>query len=617
MTLQTPVGFGSHRLPRVATHSETHDHYAHDQRSREMLCRVLALRTCIAFIGSGCSIPLGYPTWRDLAWQLLERTRKIKENERLNRYQATLESNSYKTEDLPLFIAACKNLLCKAGQGHSYEDFFFDMFKPVTPWKESHNPYKELLDLPIHRFITSNYDCEMERALHSVRQIQFPELAKHIGPTTPSRMPRVPYLSSAGGNDGQGEPARSFTQKPEYNDRLALFALARVAESRDIVFHCHGRFDDSDSIIATEADYQRWYLGDEESAEAFRQTIDLLFASNPIFFVGFGMADADLMHPLRLLSAVSAEKKPFRPLFALLPSQGFDADWDRREFLYERYGLNTLTYQKTDEPDQGLCSALRSLKDEWLEWRKSWLKKPPIRKVVVQAAKGQPYRHYGLDRDKDTQIGAKQVDVMVGQLAGQIKKGEHVLVIVGPGGTGKSWHALALLDKLKGRRLGGGSFDGLFFWSSYYADDALTGLDRLLAYVDPEGDTNASRFVRLKNSLNAGRFVVVLDGFERLMTPSNWKQEGTDPEIGDFANPVVKSFVDLFLDPNCHSHLVLTSRLRPRTLARDQSGPVRVLYTGGDQRRCTIQKTGRTRCRRPLLVTRRPCLCIGACRSIS
>ena len=64
------LGFGVHKLdPKPgATRAERL------QRSEHMLARVLNLNTTIAFVGSGCSVPLGYPMWREFTTKVVEET---------------------------------------------------------------------------------------------------------------------------------------------------------------------------------------------------------------------------------------------------------------------------------------------------------------------------------------------------------------------------------------------------------------------------------------------------------------------------------------------------------------------------------------------------------------
>ena len=51
-------GIGAARIPRSDWQRDKLQ-----QRSREMLYRVLNLKTTVAFLGSGLSVPYGYPAW--------------------------------------------------------------------------------------------------------------------------------------------------------------------------------------------------------------------------------------------------------------------------------------------------------------------------------------------------------------------------------------------------------------------------------------------------------------------------------------------------------------------------------------------------------------------------
>jgi hypothetical protein len=79
------------------------------------------------------------------------------------------------------------------------------------------NPYFALVNLPIHRFVTSNYDCELEEAL-----------VKERGGNRKDYI----YRSEAFGK-------KSFTQMPKYDEQLAIFSIA-YANYDPLVFHCHG-----------------------------------------------------------------------------------------------------------------------------------------------------------------------------------------------------------------------------------------------------------------------------------------------------------------------------------------------------------------------------------------
>lgn len=522
-----------------------------------MLAHALTQGTTVAVVGSGCSTPLGYPTWKSFAAEVVDLALTAAgdggQRERLLRFKAKLDTPRVESQDLMFMIGACERLF--AGyppEDNLYRRYLKEHFQPPKPRTDTgHNPYRALLELPIHRFVTTNYDCEIELALKAVRGIEWDRFG----------------IAARTGRTANPGPYLSFTQ--EGSDQLALFVLSRVGAAENMVFHCHGRYDDPESIIATELDYQRWYFSEEEDrATAFLQTFDLLLSSNPILFVGYGLRDEDLLRPLRRIAATNPERKELRPLFALLSEDSPGKDWDRHEQLFERYGLNVIPYSAPASTDpqawgQALCAELALLKEERLRWRDGWLDKPLFRGVTVHARPPQPYRHYSVDPRGHETLGRKRVAGQLETLKEQALAGARVIGLVGPGGTGKSWHAMRLLEVMERETP---PFEGFFFWSSYYADDSVTFLDRLLGYIEPRGDRSASRLTRLRACLERGRYLIVLDGLERLLQPAD------DPEEGRSNDPIIRRLLEIFAHQGSQSTLVLTSRLWPSELGASAPG---------------------------------------------
>lgn len=556
------VGLAAHRLPWDPDAGRQE----RIRRSRELLARALTQGTTVAVVGAGCSVPRGYPTWTRFARDLVELTLRELDGrapaaqariERVARLGEILDTEpALRSQAVTFYVSECQRILADLGrpQADPFPDYIRQTFGPHgSEGDPRHDPYAALLRLPLRRFVTTNYDCELERALHRQRGVPWERFG-------------IPAEGEAGAVSG---PTLSFTQQPANRDQLALFALAGVEGTEDMVFHCHGRFDDPGSIVAGEADYQRWYL-DQGSAEArtFHQTIELLFSSNPILFVGYGLGDEDLMRPLRLLSATEASRKASRPLFALLPEATEGADELYHQELFERYGLHALPFRRPGSDDsedwgRALCAALVRIEEERLAWRDGWVAKPTFRTVRVEADAPRPYRHYGMVPKGGEVFGRDRVRAKLDEMKEAVHNGVRVLAIVGPGGTGKSWHALRLMQMLERDP---GELQGLFFWSSYYSDDAITGLDRLLRYIDPEGDRSVSRLQRLEDYLARGRYLIILDGFERLLRPTDV------PEEGEAHGAIVLRLLEVLSKPGNHSVVVLTSRLRPQNLASDDSG---------------------------------------------
>jgi len=542
------VGLGAHRFPRVPGEPRE----VQLQRTRDMLARALNLGTTVAFVGAGCSIPLGYPTWRILALELVDHTLDILaqlenapaarlDTERLSSCKTRLESEApLKPEALMFYLGVSKRVLSNhrlPGREDPYGEYFRRRFSLRGSTAASrHSALRNLLEIEtITRYVTTNYDCEIERALSEIRHIPFEEFG----------IDRTDLAAP-----------RSFTQETDYYGQLALFALGRHHEARNTVFHCHGRFDRPGSLIATESEYQEWYLTQKDGAgPAFRQTIDLLLGSNPILFVGFGLADEDLLRPLRILGALDMDHKDLRPIFALLPEEKEGTDWEQHEALFDRYGVNVVPYTSAspDQRSEDLCRALDEMKQYWRNWRTGWLEKPFLRKVQVQRHPPQPYRHYSLDMRAFKDMGAAHLKSNLDRFT-QLIATHRVLTLGGKGGAGKSWHAMRFLERLQQRP---GKFKGFFFWSSYYADDLLTGLDRALKYLEPEGQHEGTRAERFRRCIRRDRYCLVFDGCERLLRETDTPDEGKPDSVG------VQRWLEVMRDPESRSIILLTSRLWP------------------------------------------------------
>ena len=538
--MPTPVSLGPHRLslPRGASRDER------VARSREMLCRAFTLGTTIAFVGAGLSVPLGYPRWQGMALDLIRRTlktvrghpsdlKKCPELDTLDSFELRLAAGEpTRVVELTFALGLCQHLAKELRErdpevGDFVGAYFYDAFKPRDETRSAApNPYDALLELRIRRFVTTNYDEEIERALERKRGVE----------------------------------RKSLTQLASSYDQLTLFLLGKVEEVENTVFHCHGRYDEPESIVASEEDYQRWYLGDRKEAPGFRQTIELLLGSNPILFMGYGLQDEDLLQPLRLLAAADARKKETGSVFALMPEDPDGGSRVYHDSLRVRYGVQVIPFEQpsSDSPQawgEAWARELGKLAQDGVAWRESWISKPYIRRVEVHARPPEPYQHYNIGRTEKTILGRASVEKALAKIEEKIDRGARVVTVVGHGGTGKSWHAMRLIERLRAKPK---RFAGYFFWSSYYADDALTGLDRMLAYLEkPNAKSPGNRLDRLKDCLAKDRYLVVLDGIERLL------RETVVPQVGQANSTHVKELMEFIAFEKSKSCVILTTRLLP------------------------------------------------------
>jgi tetratricopeptide (TPR) repeat protein len=550
--------FGTERFPYDRSASPD------DQKKRIeiMLARALNLRTVVAFVGSGCSAPLGYPAWKALVADVVKKTDKTcrrlttEERGRLSNIYARLTSAEVaSTRDLIFYLGLCQMHL-EAIEGGSLHEQIAKTIEAIDgkrSCRDDSNPYIELMQLPIERFVTANYDRELERAIADAR--------------------------------GGGKEPHWFTQ--ERHGNLAGFAIAGFPEMRNAVFHCHGRYDVHKSIVASEQDYQQWYLTQRDTAaNTFRQSLDLLFGSNPVLFLGFGMEDDDLLRPLRVFNADNPERKSDRLLFALSESNGKPKDLDWMESLHDRYGVNFIAYKKPDTDDPAmrgkkLCEEIRNLHDEWHLYKEQWWQKPAIREVRVEVAARKErvrpkmaYQHYSVLMNPEDDLAPDTTKEDLDKLEEFIQdKRTRVVVVTGDGGSGKSWRVLKLLKRLDRDR---GRFkDGVFFWSSYYADDWLTGLDRALSYFESDDEprqTRERRLRRFRDCLRSGAHLLVFDGFERLLRSTD------DSKVGVPYSRTVDELLRIMVEHDgnsTRSTVILTSRLMPKPLQALISNPAK------------------------------------------
>jgi SIR2-like protein len=563
-----------------------------EQRSRNLLLRSLEQGTTIAFLGAGVSAPFGYPEWKDLGLEVIERTfaalktlkgdppvrvlssgrfpsdlqaalDKFKEDPRVRaratdcfKYinslkmgaKALKKRNKLEADALMFMIGACKSALGFVQEDlvdSVYYELFREKFKKALFSKRT-NAFGTLLKLPLQRFVTTNYDWEIEKALAKSREgVELEDFGLRAKIGSKKYQCRL-----------------SLTQRSEDLDRLALFVLARARGTDNMVYHCHGRFDDPKLIVATEADYQHWYLSREAGASAaFQQGLELLLGSNPLLFIGYSLRDDDLLRPLRQLGVLDPVRKDTRPLFALLEcsQHGLEKDRDRLhyEVLFERYGLHVVHYARTsnDPTPQArahdLREELKKLQKDLEKARRQWSAKPFLKHPVHLTKPPAPYREI------DTEV-VKLKDVPVKpfkSLAEEVGR-PGVVVLVGPSGSGKSFHALKLTET--GRR----GFAGIFYWNAHYGNEAMTALDHALAYFDPGRKIKGSRHQRIRECLRENRFLLILDGCERLLR----RTKDDDPRTGITYSVTFRRLLEAFADPRNKSTVVLASRLKPLDL---------------------------------------------------
>ncbi|MEM7516489.1 MAG: SIR2 family protein, partial [Planctomycetota bacterium] len=190
--------------------------------------------------------------------------------------------------------------------------------------------------LGLERFLTTNYDFEIERYFQDRGYRHF-DPHKALDRGTAADDPRLFRTNGFGGL------MKDETFSAETATDLLAFAAGGVGPDAS-VFHLHGRATERDGIVATERDYMDLYLRGDDNREVVDDSILLAFAARPVLFLGFGMDEADILRPMRQFMSDQDRSVGYRAT-ALLP-----ADKSYRERakvssgLYMRYGAHTIFY---------------------------------------------------------------------------------------------------------------------------------------------------------------------------------------------------------------------------------------------------------------------------------
>lgn len=197
--------------------------------------------------------------------------------------------------------------------------------------REDFDPLRSLMmGLDIRRFLTTNYDLEIERV--------FADRGYRMAGSEPlSGETEVQRVDPLGGR------ASDSTFKRRHTSDLVSFSLELGGDDAS-VFHLHGRATGDSEFVLTERDYMDLYLRADDYRDTVDEAIDLAMSANPVLFVGLGMSEDDVLRPLRQFVS-NQERRWDRTAIALLESsKGEEQRRTEASVLYVRYGVHALFY---------------------------------------------------------------------------------------------------------------------------------------------------------------------------------------------------------------------------------------------------------------------------------
>lgn len=155
---------------------------------------------------------------------------------------------------------------------------------------DARSPLRQLiLDWGVRRFITTNYDREIERALSD---FGFRPEAGGSSQESRSHYTRGPHVTT------QSPHMRSLTFNRHGTGEALGFAVDGSRRHAEVL-HIHGDVHQPESLIITESDYQQLYLAEHPTRDLVNNATLANFAANPVLFVGSDVNEDDVLRPIR------------------------------------------------------------------------------------------------------------------------------------------------------------------------------------------------------------------------------------------------------------------------------------------------------------------------------
>ncbi len=492
------------------------DHLTEEEieaRTVDLISRALNTRRMVGVVGSGVSVNYGYPLWRTMAAGVISKTLRrgvapedVKEYLKLARKTFKTVKSPAAAEQIMGALDLCERYWSDgADSGAVRTDFEGAVRQLVKPKvrRSDIDPLKQVVEeLNLTRFLTTNYDSELENRL--------------IG-------------------SGLAASPDEVRLTIDDADKLLDFAVGLRSPG---VFHLHGTA--AGKMTITERDYQKLYLRRDREAGAYREALGLVFSGNPILFLGIGLTELDLLHPLREAASQPRHDAEQSSLFALMPRPKVLTEaYGERMQIYARYGLRVLFYPRLsatvqrERSEQGrdigkeFCEALRQLAQDHDSWWEGWRRKPPPRRPPYETDSGDEALGLYNSARGPQMFGQKQA---IDRLVEKLPEGEGALVVaLGRMGAGKGGVGNQLARTPNER------YYSRFFATLHFTNDFLSIIAAAADHLGRSDDENwasNSPLERLETALMIRENLLVIGAVERCLDPINAWDEPTDGQDG-------------------------------------------------------------------------------------
>ncbi len=469
----------------------------------EKLYELLDSENAIAFVGAGASAGL-WPMWDEFLKNFIEYTLVLG---KINQPESEYFLKKYSQE--PLKIA--QQLKNKIGEPN-YFDYLHNTFKDKLSQQTGGAftlNHRLLLQLPIHNYVTLNYDAGLTNA----RADLYPKA----------------------------------TTSYFFWDQEEIRKIRERGYER-LVLHAHGRHDRANSIVLTLDDYRRAY-----DNSAFVRLLNDIFNYEQLLFVGFGMGDPYINYLFNNIKKDSS-KTSFRHIALVgLNNMEMQVAHLHRDGIEMIYGASVLFY-----PIENQHKALQ----EWLIMLAEKYKTSPGSSTAketiplpsspeIKAAIKDKYIHKPTDDENFK--GRSQDFITLNRWAND--PDTRTIAITGIGGQGKT----ALTGRwLKQERIENLKNVPVLYWSFYEDLDVQKFLEEVVNFCSPIvriiGKPKTEPVSFILSVVQQARLLLVLDGIEVL------QEDVSSPNHGRISHPLLFPFLQNWVRIPHKGLMILTSR---------------------------------------------------------
>lgn len=303
----------------------------------------------IALVGSYASKHLGYPDWTEMVQSFLTGCSKGTLNQQLLQHlqvRAGANDPQFAATDIMDMgeLLAGRDRHADFNQFEDDREEFAKLFKfqgAVADALDRPRVAGALLSsLNINRFVTLNYDLELEWEAflteHSRvaikgldRQTEWETLVPDLGERLLER-----EVTGRGRVTSEVPPRKDSAQ-------LIDFALGTPDDDGRRILHLHGRVDRPSSMLVTRRDYRDRYWQSGFSKLPFEYGLRLIFSGNPILFIGIGMSEFEVTRSLEQVLSDNPNRRMV-PMFLLWKSVDQDTDDATRLLFNRKFGIHVL-----------------------------------------------------------------------------------------------------------------------------------------------------------------------------------------------------------------------------------------------------------------------------------